>query len=99
MLDDGLRFRRGMPEIGETRSVDAGWQPASPASPHQSADIEQNGRVVSHSIKLDDRKEGPAIPTSLAFVNGIPIVKPMFERQCARARKVAWLAVGRAPRY
>jgi hypothetical protein len=57
MLDDGLRFRSEVPEIGETRAVDAGRQPASPAAPHQSADIEQDGRVVSHSIKLDERKE------------------------------------------
>ena len=46
MVDDGLRPRTEMLEIGQADPVDAGRMAAGPPAPDQPGDIEQKWRVV-----------------------------------------------------
>lgn len=50
MMDDGLRARSEMLEIGQADPVDAGRMAAGPPAPDQPGDIEQEWRVVRQSV-------------------------------------------------
>src|SRR5947208_10305913 len=72
MLDDRLRPRRKVPKISETHPIDPSRQAPFPAAPDQTADVEQNWCVFSHSIKLNGGGGGPPFSRSTLPVNVNP---------------------------
>src|SRR5947209_8217395 len=72
VLDDRLRPRRKVPKVSETYPIDPGRQAPFPAAPDQTADVEQNWCVFSHSIKLNGGEEGVPFSRSTSPVNANP---------------------------